>query len=162
MHLAPLFGGTLISCAVDRPRFSELEWLCQCSGLQLFLAFRHFNARCLFSLAAILATRTPFSRRIHHVVVCFSLLLCTCILGQHQNSVWLTSREKIASLMFGRVCRNGQARSRSINYFHAYRMQIVQSDFIYRRRTRLMDSYYLYALQPSACLIIWNSRLKFN
>jgi len=56
-------------------------------SVQQSLAFRHFRVRCLFSLVAILA---------HNAIqrVRFSLLLCTCNPGQHQNSAWLTSTVK--------------------------------------------------------------------
>lgn len=99
--------------------------------------------------------RTPFSRRIlvHRAVVCAFLAVTMHLYPRAASKFCMTHipREKIASLMFGHVCRNGQARSRSINYFHAYRMQIVQSDFIYRCRARLMDFYHLYAPRLSMC-----------
>jgi len=147
MHLAPLFGETLISCgwssAAPRAGALSVFWTAAIPRLSAFQRALSIFARCY--------SRNTYPFLPAHTSQCsvatrFSLLPCTCTLGQHQNSVWLTSLvKKIASLMFGRVCWNGQARSRSINYFHAYRMQIVQSDFIYRCPAKLMDSYYLYS-----------------
>jgi hypothetical protein len=76
------YGATLISRAWY---FAALP--ASFVSVQQSLAFRHFGARCLFSLVAILAHNAI--RRVR-----FSLLLCTCNPGQHQNSAWLTSTMK--------------------------------------------------------------------
>lgn len=157
MHLASLFGGTLISCgwSFAAPRAGALSvfWTAAIPRLSAFQRALSIFARCYSC-----TSRTPFSRRIHRAVVCVFLAVTMHLYPRAALKFCMThiSREK-NNLMFGCVCRNGQARSRSINYFHAYRIQIVQSNFIYRYRASLIDSYHLYASHSSRVRIIWNS-----
>lgn len=155
VSLAPLFGGTLISCgwssAAPRAGALSVFWTAAIPRLSAFQRRVVYFRSLLFSQHTSYLFLPPYTPRCSiRISRCYHAPVPSGSIKILYDShlLWKNS--------FSDVCRNGQARSRSINYFHAYRMQIAQSDFIYRYRSWWISIIYMHHSRLRV-RIIWNS-----